>query len=691
MGTMRYVSSEHLPSMIFCLNPSCRQPQNSDGVKTCGSCSTELVPLLRGRYRVLQLIGQGGFGRTYLAVDEDRLKAKCVIKQFSPQFQGAKSLDKAIQLFDQEAVRLHELGEHPQIPALLAYFEHDTRLYLVQQFIEGQNLFQELQRQGAFGEQKIRELLLDLLPILKFIHERQVIHRDITPGNIIRRSSDGKLVLIDFGVSKQLKGTALSQAGTRIGTEGYAPMEQMRSGRAFPASDLYSLGATSIHLLTQVQPDELYDPLQGRWLWRDHLQRRGIAISDRLAQILEKMLKDLVGERYQSVDEILRDLQLETAPVANPVTTPMVVSPPPPVVPARTPLPALPMRVVPVPPPSWTSSATRSVPQPVVASSQPSGPLSQPLAAVRTGTSVSKPVVSQPQDHAWKCIRTLIGHASWVTSVCVSPDRELLASGSLDDTICLWHVESGMLLRTLVGHTRSVNCLVISETGELLASGSDDDTVKIWNVQTGECVRTLTGHTRDVNAIAFSPDGQFLLSGSEDRSIRVWKFSTGELLRTLFGTAGMVKAVAISPDGKTLVSGGLDNKVKLWSLKTGELTQTCLGHANSITAIAISSDSKIIASGSKDKTIKLWRLSTGELLRTLAGHTDMINSIVISPANQTLISGSSDRTMKVWSLATGELIHSLTEHLDSVNTVAISRDAQILVSGSKDKTVRLWQ
>ncbi|MEB3337074.1 MAG: serine/threonine-protein kinase, partial [Leptolyngbyaceae bacterium] len=319
--------------MISCLNPNCRQPQNPDDATTCGSCGAAIVSLLRGRYRVLQPIGQGGFGRTYLAVDEDRLKTRCVIKQFSPQFQGAKSLDKAIQLFDQEAMRLHELGEHPQIPALLAYFEHDSRLYLVQQFIEGPNLVQELQRQGAFSEHKIRELFNDLLPVLKYIHERQVIHRDITPGNIIRRGNDGKLVLIDFGVSKQLTGTSMAQAGTRIGTEGYAPMEQMRSGRAYPASDLYSLAATSIHLLTQVRPDELYDPLQGRWMWREHLTRRGVTISDRLGQVLDKLLKDLVGDRYQSADEVIKELQGESSVAGTPTTqgvaTPPPVSPPP--------------------------------------------------------------------------------------------------------------------------------------------------------------------------------------------------------------------------------------------------------------------------------------------------------------------------------------------------------------------------
>lgn len=661
--------------MICCLNPSCHQPQNSDDTQVCRSCGTELTPLLRGRYRVVHPIGQGGFGRTYLAVDEDRLRAKCVIKQFLPQFQGVSSLDKAIQLFEQEAMRLNELGEHPQIPTLLAYFEHSTRLYLVQQFVEGPNLVQELQRQGAFSEQRIRDLLHDLLPVLKFIHERQVIHRDITPGNIIRRNSDGRLVLIDFGVSKLLTGTSMSQAGTRIGTEGYAPIEQMRSGRAYPASDLYSLGATSIHLFTQVKPDDLYDPLSGSWLWREHLAQKGRTVSDRLGYILDKMLKDMVNERYQSADAILKDLHSRSAkPAVNPGDSSTSQS-------NSAPSTAQP-RVS--HPPSNPISAQPQLSQPK--SAQPSTtpqPTSQPV--------FSKPAVSQPQGQTWKCVRTIAGHPSWVNCVAISPNGQTVASGSLDDKVKLWQIEDGNLLQTLAGHMRAVNCITFHPDGKRLISGSDDDTIKIWQVETGKLIRTLTEHSRDVNSVAVSPDGQYLVSGSEDRSVRIWNLNTGELLRTLLGTAGMVKTVAIGPDGQVMVSGGLDNKVKVWSLQTGELLRTLSGHLNSVMALAISADNKTIASASKDKTVRLWNLKTGELVRTLPGHSDMVNAVAIAPNCKTVLSGSSDKTIKVWHLSSGALLSTLTEHLDSVNSIVVSPNGQVLASCGKDKAIKIWQ
>ena len=167
-------------------------------------------------YRAIKPIGQGGFGRTFLAVDEDKpSKPRCVIKQFFPQAQGTNNSQKAAELFEEEAVRLDDLGKHPQIPELLANFTQDERQYLVQEFIDGQNLAQALATEGSFNETQIRSLLSSLLPVLDFIHSHNIIHRDIKPENIIRRH-DGQVVLVDFGAAKFATGTALARTGTVI-------------------------------------------------------------------------------------------------------------------------------------------------------------------------------------------------------------------------------------------------------------------------------------------------------------------------------------------------------------------------------------------------------------------------------------------------------------------------------------------
>ncbi|MCL2934375.1 MAG: bifunctional serine/threonine-protein kinase/formylglycine-generating enzyme family protein [Trichodesmium sp. MAG_R03] len=289
--------------MTQCLNPNC-STSNPPETKICTSCGEKL--LLAERYSPIKIIGQGGFGRTFQAIDKYKPSEPfCVIKQFFPQAQGTKTLGKAAELFAQEARRLDGLGRYPQIPELLAYFTQDNRQYLVQEFIDGQNLKQELEDSGAFNELKIVELLKSLLPVLKFIHSQQIIHRDIKPENIIRRREDNQLVLVDFGAAKYATMTALARTGTVIGSAGYFPPEQ-GVGKAIFASDIYTLGVTCIHLLTQVEPFDLFDVSENDWVWRDYLQSN---VSNKLAEILDKMIVGATRKRFKNVGEILSVLQ----------------------------------------------------------------------------------------------------------------------------------------------------------------------------------------------------------------------------------------------------------------------------------------------------------------------------------------------------------------------------------------------
>ncbi|HEY9802925.1 MAG TPA: bifunctional serine/threonine-protein kinase/formylglycine-generating enzyme family protein [Leptolyngbyaceae cyanobacterium] len=339
--------------MQICQNPNCSNPFNPDGYRFCMSCGqSNFGKLLRNRYRVLGLLGEGGFSKTYAAEDADRLDAPCVIKQFFPQVQGTGQRSKAAEFFKEEAFRLYELGEnHSQIPRLLAYFEQASSLYLVQEFIQGLTLLQEVQ-QEPYTEAKVRQLLIDLLPVLDFIHQNNVIHRDIKPENIIRRDSDGKLVLIDFGGAKQVTQTSMARQATAIYTLGYAPTEQM-AGFACHASDLYALGVTCVRLLTQCLPqhnsygnfdDQIYDPMNGKWLWQEHLQQKGVSVSEDLSRILDKLLKHLPSERYQSATEVLHDLKVSTNIIVEtqiPTTQPTLIPAAPVIQKTQLPLPPL--------------------------------------------------------------------------------------------------------------------------------------------------------------------------------------------------------------------------------------------------------------------------------------------------------------------------------------------------------------
>ncbi|MFN7635973.1 MAG: SUMF1/EgtB/PvdO family nonheme iron enzyme [Pseudanabaena sp.] len=296
--------------MSNCLCLACDR-LNSITTKFCSQCGSKLQ--IQERYRALKVIGQGGFGKTFLAQDEGKpSQPRCVIKQFI--YDDPATLREAQRLFEQEAVRLDDLGKHPQIPELLAHCEQEGRQYLVQEFIDGENLLQELKRVGRFSEAKIKELLLDLLPVLQFIHAGQVIHRDIKPENVIRRRSDGRLVIVDFGAAKMASQTALQKTGTTIGSAGYAAPEQA-FGKALFASDIYSLGVSCLHLITNVNPLTMYDPVEG-FAWRDFLVNQ--KVSNELGQVLDKMTQPSVKQRYQSVAETLQVLQPKASSSVTP-------------------------------------------------------------------------------------------------------------------------------------------------------------------------------------------------------------------------------------------------------------------------------------------------------------------------------------------------------------------------------------
>jgi formylglycine-generating enzyme required for sulfatase activity len=296
--------------MSNCLCLACDRA-NSITTKFCTQCGAKLK--IQERYRALKVIGQGGFGKTFLAQDESKpSQPRCVIKQFI--YDDPATLREAQRLFEQEAVRLDDLGKHPQIPELLAHCEQEGRQYLVQEFVDGENLLQELNRAGRFSEAKIKDLLLDLLPVLQFIHAGQVIHRDIKPENVIRRRSDGRLVIVDFGAAKMASQTALQKTGTTIGSAGYAAPEQT-FGKALYASDIYSLGVSCLHLLTNVNPLTMYDPVEG-FAWQDFLVNQ--KVSNELGQILDKMTQPSVKQRYQSVAETLQVFQPKASSLVTP-------------------------------------------------------------------------------------------------------------------------------------------------------------------------------------------------------------------------------------------------------------------------------------------------------------------------------------------------------------------------------------
>jgi WD40 repeat protein len=666
--------------MRCCLNPDCLSPLNPDSNQICQSCNTPLIPLLRGRYRVIKVLSdEGGFGRTYLAEDADKLNEWCVVKQFAPKIQEASTLKKAVELFKDEAKQLQKLGEHPQIPTLLAYFEQENYLFLVQQYINGKNLQQELERGVVYNETKIIELLLDLLPVLKFIHERGVIHRDIKPHNIIRRQSDGRLVLIDFGSSKQVTAAVHTQIGTTIGSHGYTPIEQMQHGKAYPASDLFSLGATCFHLMTKIRPSQLWIEKGYSWVksWQQYLNhddKHPVVLDVNLSRVLNKLLTTDIQQRYQSADEVLQDLTTQASLAASLPT----------VLPSSSTIPR-------------PYSKNRLLISAAIFVLGLAGIwLLQSNSQRLIRFSPTQPInITEDADQP----NTLKGHSSDVNTVAFTSDGKILATGSDDKTIKLWNIETQAEIRTLKGNNPWIWTVAFSPDGKTLASGGADNNLKLWNVSTGEELPSLKGHKDGIASVAFSPDGQILATGSLDKTIKLWNLSTGNLIRTLAGHSQAVSSLTFSPDGKTFASGSWDKSIKLWNVATGKEIRTFVGHSDLVLSVAFNSDGFTLASGSKDKTIKLWNLVTGETIRTLKGHSEKVNSIAYLPKigdrkilnGATLVSGSSDNTIKLWDTATGKAIRTLKQDSGYIYSVATSPEGNTIASGgSAENIVKIW-
>jgi WD40 repeat protein/tRNA A-37 threonylcarbamoyl transferase component Bud32 len=621
------------------LNLGCAQPQNLEDAEVCRACGAPLR--LHQRYRCLSLLGQGGFGRTYLAVDErSDPPVQCVVKQIAPSrlaFQGLSNrsdLDRAEvhQRFQLEARQLAILGKHPQIPQLLAVVESDQGQFLVQEYVPGPNLDQ-LAQQHPVDEALVRRVLDEILPVLQFIHNHRVIHRDVKPANIIAPDTPQLLSLVDFGASKYVYEQALlEKTGTVIGSAGYVAPEQAL-GKAVFASDIFSLGVTCLHLLTGQHPFDLYSVSDDAWTWETFVQS---PVSKRLARVLNRMVRRRLKERYQSAGDVIADLR-------------------------------------------WTASPhPRTTPNPTL--------FAQAKRTAQTGSA----------KEVWD-LRATVGIPGTVeNAVSISPSGRMVATASSDGTIRLWDCTNGELLQNLskplgmfgVGHRGEATAVVFNSDGKALFSSGEDGQLIRWDLDDYSHHQSLKLPVWTATSLLMLPD-QILAIGAGDGQIHLWSLAGKPAAIDLIHHQDRVNVLTLDVKAQQLISGSNDQTIRIWSLPSGRLSQTLTAPNASITALTCHPQDGRIISGDSRGQVQVWNRQRPEVGLLLAKAPSAITAAVISPDGHWLAAGFEDGTLPLWDLQNQIRLDGL-RHDWAVRSLTFTPDSRMLVSTGADETMRFW-
>lgn len=580
--------------MTFCTNPNCLNRQNTDTAKTCASCDSKL--LIQGRYRPLKPISKKK--TTFFAIDE-RKKAKppCIIQQIEPTSTSP---------YTQEIVQNYQqLPPSPHLPKLLNYTTLENRHYFIFEYIEGINLTQELLTSGTLTETELRQLLEQILPLLEQLHNQQLLHNNIKPQNIIHSNQpNNPYILVGF------TGTPTPQTSDRI----YSAPEQIQ-GQPTPASDLYSLGVTCLHLITGIHPLELLDSKEDNWEWQNYLRRE---LPKNLLILLRSLVQRSQLGRYQLASQALQDLH---PPIQN----------------------ATPKNQQPenLQPQDWKCSQILKGHNNTI----PSISLSPDEQTIASGSHDG--TIKIWDINTGKLIHNIEGNP-YIQAVAYTPDGQTLISAGHQSTINLVNPQTGKYIKKLTQLEHDIESLAVSPDGEILATGENTGIIKLWEIKTGALYETLISPDcqpwHGVDALAFSSDGQFLVSSSE-----VWDLKRNKRLYNFTPEAIWAHSIAISPDCQSFaVTGDMDKTAKLLNVRTGQIIRQFKGHLKSLRALAFHPNGQIIASGSKDGRIKLWNIHTGHSIQTLSGHSKVVTNLIFTRNGQTLISASQDRKLKIW-------------------------------------------
>jgi WD40 repeat protein len=666
--------SANRPNATFC--SACGKQlktsfKGTSAVSTTGTTKTGLLTqqhIIKQRYHILAMVGQGGFGAVYKVADMQFGNRLLAIKEMSQSNLSPQELVEARDAFKREALLLASLT-HPNLPRIYEQFNETGRWYLVMDFIEGETLEETLSKAGGkLAVDKVLDIGIQLCSVLSYLHNRPtpIIFRDLKPANVML-ASNGHVYLIDFGIARHFK-QGQSKDTTALGSSGYAAPEQYGRMQTTQRADIYSLGATLHQMLSGNDPAD--SPFHFAPLRLHNMP----ALAD-LETLIMQMLDMDVTKRPASAAIVMQSLQRIAMLHSHGQTNALRTSFPT----GYQPLATLP---------------------PIVRTTQP-----QAQSTKAAGKAAKLPKSQRPQPaKPGNLLFTCSGHSSRATSVAWSRNGTRIVSASFDKTVRVWNAANGNSIQKYEGHFDRVQAVAWSPDSTRVASAGDDRTVHVWNASTGALLRIYSEHSDHVLALAWSPDGTRVASASADKTVHVWDVATGRNIFTYRGHTNYVFAVAWSPDGKRLASGGNDKMVQVWELTRdtrGNFLTSFLfsnrgsyafrGHTGRVNAIAWSPDGKHIVSAGSDKAMYVWDAASGKLSFTSRHRTSAFNAVAWSFDSRYIAAGSNDKTVQVWDMPTRSTLCTYSGHNGYVNGVAWSPDGKRIASASVDKTVQVWK
>lgn len=638
-----------------------------------------------GNYRLLRHIGQGGFADVYLG-EQIHINIYAAIKLLKTQLEEANFAK-----FRQEARIIGSLT-HPNIVALYDFGIDPVSAtpYLIMQYAPGGSLRKRHPLHSRLAPELVLTYGEQIAAALDYAHREQIIHRDVKPENMLI-GQHGDILLSDFGIATLVDSATNEATPTIAGTYAYMAPEQHR-GHSLPASDQYALAVVFYEWLCGERPFK-GTPLQ---VATQHVQVKppplrfyNPNIPPALEEVVLKALAKNPEQRFPGVGAFLAAFRQIIKPAQ----------------------PSMPLwHTWPVYDKSSEQLGSERPEHPQRPASQPDPAARPPLdhREVAPAVPAESPDAKTPSRRlilagGLAALGTLAGGLIWWTNSHASNNANTRANShspgadsrktTIRSNIPTVSVQAkqGQQLFVYNGHTQNVLAVAWSPKEDLIASGSLDKTVQVWHALTGSIIYSYGRHTKQVNTVSWSPDGTYIASGSNDSEIHIINASAGDLVRFYSGHQDAVSFVSWSPNGMYIASASFDKTVQVWNASTGDLITRYGGHTNVVSSVSWSSDGNFIASASSDTTVHVWKALTGQFLFKYTKHTDFVSSVVWSHDQQQVVSGSDDKTVQIWDTFDGGNSYIYQNHQGAVFTVALSPDGTLVASGSSDRTIHIWK